>query len=154
MDTGYKEKELRNTMKIIVISSCDVLREGIVAIVSRHQDISVYFAGETVKEAMLLIKGSMADVIVIDIHKDNEEELNVLGDISSLGLNIKMMVLDFHDRNELFLKALKSGVQGYVSGKSNEEEIMYAMNQVYSGKKYFGSNFIDYMVGEFGDLLN
>jgi two-component system nitrate/nitrite response regulator NarL len=65
-------------MKIIVISSYAVLREGIVSVISKHQDITVQFAGETVKDAIFMIKSNIADVVLLDIHEDNREELNLI----------------------------------------------------------------------------
>lgn len=141
-------------MKIIVVSNCTVLREGLLAIISKHSDVSIRFVGETVNEAMLFIKGNMADVLILDIHENNEEELNIAKEIRNLNLKIKMMVLDFYSSNELFLRALKYGAHGYVSGKSNEEELMYAMNQVYKGKRYYDACFIDYVLSESNKLPN
>ena len=141
-------------MKIIIVSNCAVLREGILAIVGRYSDVSVRFVGETVKDAMFMIKSNMADILLLDINEENQEELQLAEAINTSGLDIKMMVLDFQSRDELFLRALSYGAHGYISGKSNEEEIMYAMNQIYRGKKYFDSSFVDYIINKKRKLSN
>lgn len=130
-------------MKIIVISNYAVLREGIVSVISKHQDITVQFAFETVKDAMFMIKSNMADVVLLDIHDDNREELSLINDLRASGARIKVVILDFYGDNELFIDSLKCGVQGYILGKSNEEEIIYAIDQINKGKKYFDSYFVD-----------
>jgi DNA-binding NarL/FixJ family response regulator len=135
-------------MKIIVISKYSVIREGIAAVLSKHHNITIQLACETIKGAMLMIKGNMTDVVLLDIHRDNEEELNLISELRASGVRITFMVLDFNGDNELFIKALKSGVQGYVLGTSNEEEILYALERVSKGKKYYDSYFIDYMINE------
>ncbi|MFL0194658.1 response regulator transcription factor [Clostridium sp. WILCCON 0269] len=141
-------------MKVIVISNCSVIREGIVALLSRYDHISIQFIGETIKEAMLMIKGNMADILLLDIHKDNEEELNIINELTTAQVDIKLIAIDFNGEKDIFVKALKSGVQGYISGKSNEEEIMYAIEHVYKGKKYFDSYFVDSMINENIELPN
>ncbi len=141
-------------MKIIVISNYSVIREGIVSLISKNDNISIQFIGETIKEAMFMIKSNMADIVLLDINKDNREELNLINQLIASGVNIKIIVLDFYGNKEFFVKALKSGVQGYVLGKSNEEEILYAMEHVYKGKKYFDSYFVDSIINEDTDLAN
>lgn len=135
-------------MRIIVVSSYAVIREGIVSIISKQEKMSVQFVGETIKEAMVMIKGSMADVVLMDVHGEDKEDLKVISEIKDLGSNTKLMILDFYGDNETFVKALKYGVQGYVLGKSNEEELLYAIDQIYRGKKYYDSYFIESMMNE------
>lgn len=135
-------------MKIIVISDYDVIREGIVSIISKVDNISVQFIGKTINEAMFMIKSKLADVLILDINDDNEKELSVLNDIISSGVKLRSILLDFNGNNNLFVKALKYGVQGYMLGKANEEEILYAIDQVYKGKKFFDAYFVDCIVNE------
>lgn len=139
-------------MKVIIISNYSVIREGITSVISKHNNITVQFVGETIKEAMLMIKGNMADVLLLDLHTGNKEELSIIDEIRASGVKIKVIILDFNGDNELFIKALKCGVQGYVLGNSTEEEIMYAIEQVHKGKKYFDSYFVDLMVHENNEL--
>jgi len=141
-------------MKIIVISNYDVIREGIVSIIAKHDNISIQFIGETIKESMLMIKREMADVVMLNTNNDSEAELNLLDEIRALGINTKFIILDFCGSSKLFVKALKCGVQGYISGRSSEEEIVYVIDQVSRGKKYFDSCFVDYMVNENSYLTN
>lgn len=148
------DKGLRSIMKIIVVSNYSVIREGVVSLISKYENISIQFIGETIKEAMFMIKSNMADIVLLDINKDNEEELTLINQLIALGVDVKTIVLDFYGNKELFVKALKSGVQGYVLGKSNEDEILYAMEHVYKGKKYFDSYFVDSMINENTNLPN
>jgi two-component system nitrate/nitrite response regulator NarL len=139
-------------MRIIVVSSYAVIREGIVSIISKQENMSVQFVGETIKDSMLMIKGNMADVVLLDVHGDHKEDLKIISEIKDSGSDTKLMILDFYGDNEIFVKALKCGVQGYVLGKSSEEELLYAIDQIYRGKKYYDSYFIESMVIENSDL--
>lgn len=141
-------------MKIIVISNYDVVREGIVSVVSKADNISVQFIGKKINEALFMIKAKMADVLLLDINEDNEEELNLISDLVTSGVKIKSLLLDFNGDNELFVKALKYGVQGYILGKSSEDEILYAIDQIYKGKKFFDAYFVDYIVNAKSQIPN
>lgn len=141
-------------MKIIIVSNNPIIREGITSIISKYDDISIQFIAETIKEAMFMIKSNKADIILLDIHSENEEELDLIKDLMISEATIKSIVLDFYGNKDLFVKALKSGVQGYILGKSNEEELLYAMEHVYKGKKYFDSYFVDSIINTNNDLPN
>lgn len=139
-------------MKIIVISNYSVIREGLAAVISKNEDITIQFIGETIKEAIFLIKSKMADVILLDIHKNNEDELNIINGLKSSEVDTKWIVLDFYGDKELFVKAIKCGVQGYILGTSNNDEIMYTIDQVYKGKKYYDSYFVGFIINENNDF--
>jgi len=141
-------------MKIIVISNQTIIREGIVAIISKHDSVSVEFVGQRIEEVIPVIKADIAEVILLDINKENEKEINVIENLRELGLNTKILVVDFYGDKNLFIKSLKCGVKGYILGKSTEEEIMYAIEQVNKGKKYFDSYFVDNMINENNELPN
>jgi two-component system nitrate/nitrite response regulator NarL len=141
-------------MKIIVTSNYAVIREGIVAIISKiskilsYEELEIMLVSETINEAMFMIKGNLADLVLIDINKDNEKELDLIGTIKNSGVSTKLVIFDFYGSNECFIKALKYGVHGYIFGKSDEEEILYAIDQIYKGKKYYDSYFVDSMINE------
>ena len=141
-------------MKTIVISNQTIIREGIVAIISKHDSVSVEFVGQRIEEVIPVIKADIAEVILLDINKENEKEINVIENLRELGLNTKILVVDFYGDKNLFIKSLKCGVKGYILGKSTEEEIMYAIEQVNKGKKYFDSYFVDNMINENNELPN
>ncbi|MBV7271538.1 response regulator transcription factor [Clostridium sp. PL3] len=135
-------------MKVIIISKYSLIREGISSIISKQKDILIQFVGQTVKEAVNLIKNNIADVVLLDICKGNKEELNLITDIRDSGSTAKFIILDFYGDNEIFVKALKNGVQGYILGNSSETEMLHAIEQVYTGKKYYDSYFVDHMINE------
>ncbi|MDD3225110.1 MAG: response regulator [Clostridium sp.] len=130
-------------MRILIVSSYCVIREGLAAILRENHNTTIQNDGKTVGEVMNNIKSDMADVLVLDIHRDNEDELNLVSWIIKSEIKIKLVILDFYGDCQLFTRALKCGVQGYIFGKSSEEEIMYAIDEIYKGKKYFDSYFVE-----------
>lgn len=124
-------------MNVFVISSCAILREGILTMISKHKEISIGFAGEKVEQARFPMRASKVDILLLDINDDNEEELKLATEISSGRGETKLMILDFYERDERLGKALTCGASGYVSGKLKQEDIINAMKDIYSGKKIF-----------------
>ena len=79
-------------MKIIVTSNYAVLREGIVSLISKYEDIEIILVSETLHEAMFMIRENLADLVLIDINNDNEKELELIETIKSSGVTTKLVV--------------------------------------------------------------
>lgn len=126
-----------------------MIRAGIENVLSRRGDIEIVFACETIKEAFHFMKSNLADVLLLDLHKYNIEELELISELRASGKIIKSIMMDFNADNELFIMALKCDVQGYVLGKSSQEEILYAIDQVYKGKRYLDFYFVNLIANAF-----
>ncbi len=135
---------MRKVMKILVISGYDVIREGVTAILSRQEHICVEFASESAQEVIPIIESSKVDIALVCI--DREEQLSTIYEIKRTGANIKLIIFDFKGDNKLFISALKYGVEGYILGRANEGEIVYALHQISRGRKYYDSYFVDRLV--------
>lgn len=131
-------------MKILVISGYDVIREGVTTLLSRQEHISVEFSAEGAQEVLPIIKSSKVDAVLLCI--DREEQLSAIDEIKKAGANIKLIVFDFKGDNKLFISALRYGVEGYILGRANESEIVYALHQISRGRKYYDSYFVDHLV--------
>lgn len=135
-------------MKVIIISNYTLIREGIYSIISRCNRADIMLVTETVKESIPIIKSSKIDIVLLDLHEQNKDELLLIKQMKECGVKSKFIILDFNKDKNIFVKAIRCGVEGYILGKSDEMEIIYIMDQVYKGKKHFDSYFIDCMVKE------
>lgn len=135
-------------MKSIIISNCALIREGLCSIVTRYNNMKIKLATETIREAIALIQEEQIDIVFFNLYEHNDDELMLIKEIKEKGARTKFIVLDFQCNKELFVKAIKCNVEGYILGKSNEMEIMHIVDQVCGGKKYYDAFFIDSMINE------
>ncbi|AKN31964.1 LuxR family transcriptional regulator [Clostridium carboxidivorans P7] len=135
-------------MKVIIISNYALIREGIYSIMSRCNRVDIMLVAETLKESMYLIKSTKIDIVLFDLHEQNKDGLLLIKELKECGVKSKFIILDFNKNKNIFVEAIRCGVEGYILGKSDEIELMYIIEQVYKGKKYFDSYFIDCMVRE------
>lgn len=135
-------------MKVIIVSSYPLIREGIYSIISRSNNIDVMFMTETVKEAIYSIKENKIDIILLDLHEQNKDELMLIKEMKECGVKSKFIVLDFNTDNDVFVKAIRCGVEGYMLGRVEETEFLYILDKVHKGKKHFDSHFIDCIIKE------
>jgi DNA-binding NarL/FixJ family response regulator len=138
-------------MRAIIVSNYTLIREGLNSIISRYKGVEVKLATDSVKEAISSIKESKVDIVFIALHEYNENELQMIKEMKEHGVKSRFIILDFNKNKEFFVKAIKSGVEGYILGKSNEMEILYIIEQINNGKKYYDAYFIDSMINENND---
>lgn len=135
-------------MKAIIISNYALIREGLYSILSKHNNVKIKFTAETLKEAITLIKENEIDMVFLDLHEDNKEELQLIKEMKECRIKSRFVILDFNNNKNIFIKAIKCGVEGYILGKSNEMEISHIIDQINRGKKYYDACFIDSMINE------
>lgn len=135
-------------MRSVIVSNYALVREGLYSILSKFDNMKINLVAETMGEVALPIRKNEIDMVFLDLHQYNSEELAFIKEMKEHGVRSKFVIIDFNNNKELFVKAIKCGVEGYILGKSNESEILHITGQIYSGKKYFDSYFIDSMIND------
>ncbi|MFL0194661.1 LuxR C-terminal-related transcriptional regulator [Clostridium sp. WILCCON 0269] len=135
-------------MKVIILSRYALIRQGIYSIISRRNYADIMLIAETLKEAVPLIKSNNINIVLFDLHQQNKDELLLIKEMKECGVKSKFIMLDFNKDKNIFVEAIRCGVEGYILGKSDEMELLYIIDQIYKGKKYYDSYFIDCLVRE------
>ena len=135
-------------MEAVIISNYALIREGLASIISRFKNMKVNLVVENVKQATSIINERKIDVVFLDLNRNNEEELGLIKQMKGAGVKSRFVIVDFNNSKELFVKAIRSGVEGYILGRANEAEIMHIIEQICRGKKYYDAYFIDSMINE------
>jgi two-component system nitrate/nitrite response regulator NarL len=135
-------------MDAAIISSFTLIREGLSSIISRYGKMEIKVTAETIREVYCKINDNKIDVIFIDINVANEEELTTIKQLKACGVKSKFIIVDFNKNKDIFIKAIKCGVEGYILGKFSEYELLHIVEQICRGKKYYDSYFIDSMINE------
>lgn len=135
-------------MKAIIVSNYALIREGLASILSRFKNININLVVESINQAISNIKEGEVELVFLDLNNNNEGDLELIKEIKSCGGRCKFIVIDFNNSKELFVRAIKCGVEGYILGKINEVEIMHVTEQICRGKKYYDAFFIDSVINE------
>lgn len=127
------------TIKIIIADDHSFLRMGIKKTISDETDMKI--AGETdnAADAVRLIKETDADVAIIDISMPGKSGLDILKDIKSMKMKVKVLILSMHPEDRFAIRALKSGAAGYLTKESAPDELVKAIRTILTGRKYVSS---------------
>lgn len=124
-------------MKIIIVDDHPLVRRGLAAVISMQPDLE--FAGEATsgEEALQVIEATSPDLVLIDLKLADESGLDVIKAARKRGLVCKFILLTSSASREDFLKAEEVLVDGYVLKEALPEELLFAIQLVHKGRKYY-----------------
>jgi DNA-binding NarL/FixJ family response regulator len=140
-------------IKVFIVDDHYVVRRGLKQILTSEKDIIV--AGEASDSDDLTRKLNEIewDVLVLDIAMPGKNGLDTLINIKNLKQDSKVLILSMYREEEIVLRALRTGANGYLNKDSAPEELITAVRDINNGKKYIGSTLEFDSVPETDDFL-
>ncbi len=133
------------SITIIIADDHDIIREGIKSVLSLRPEYKVCAEAVNGEEAFELVCKFKPDILLLDISMPKLSGLDVIQRIKRASTETKVIVITVHKMGAYVLKALRSGVSGYINKENVVEELIPALSQVNKGKTYLGSSVSDYM---------
>jgi hypothetical protein len=90
-------------MRGIIISNYALIREGLSSILSKYNNMKINLVTETLKETIKPIKQGEIDIVFLDLHENNKDELLLIKEMKECGVKSKFVILDFNNKRELFV---------------------------------------------------
>lgn len=124
-------------MKIVIVDDHPLVRRGLASVISMQPNVR--FAGEATngREALDVIKETKPDIVLIDLKLVDESGLDVIKAARAHGIVSKFILLTSSASREDFLRAEEVMVDGYVLKEALPEELLFAVQLVHKGRKYY-----------------
>lgn len=126
-------------INIIIADDHSVVRRGIKQILADEADMQVNGEANNADELMKMLNEQKWDLLILDITMPGKSGLDALIDIKQVKPELKILILSMHPEEEIALRALKSGADGYLNKESVPGELIRAIKKVLSGGKYISS---------------
>lgn len=131
-------------MRIVIVDDHPLVRMGLSSALHSQKKFSDIIEASNVKQAIEKIANNKPEVAIIDLKLENECGLEILTKAKKVSPDTKYMILTAYISREEFLEAELLGVDGYVLKDALFEDIIYAINAIVRGKKYYDPGIIDY----------
>ncbi len=132
---------------IIVDDNIDHL-SGVRELIMLESDFDVVGTASSGNVAISLIKKYHPDIVLMDINMPEKDGLTTIYEIEKLNLETKVIALTAYDDPDLVYRAMKIGAKGYILKTMASAQLIYAIEEVVSGKVYLpsglSSRFFDY----------
>ena len=119
-----------------------MVREGIKALLELDGDIKVIEEAVDGNDCLDKLKKTKPDVLLLDINMPNLNGIEVLKNIRSHKMNVKVLVLTVHNEVEYLMKAIDIGVEGYILKDSESSELKNAIYEICKGESYIQPSLI------------
>lgn len=129
-------------IRVFVVDDHEVVREGLVRMLSRLPDIEIVGTAGSGEEAIEKVPYLAPNVVLLDLRLPGVQGLEVLRTLMTLTDPPRVLVLTVHDDEDLVLGASRLGAMGYVLKNTSRSELATAIRRVAAGGHYFGEEVI------------
>src|SRR6185437_6434484 len=120
-------------IKVLIADDQEMVRSGMVALLSYQKDLSVVAQAAHGEEAIALARDFQPDVILMDIRMPVFDGITATETIRRNNPDVKILVLTTFDEEQLVVRALQAGASGYVLKDTPSDQIAGAIRAVHSG---------------------
>lgn len=138
-------------IRLLIVDDHAIVRHGLRQVVSEFADIEVAAEAGSSAEAVRLLRENTYDLVLLDISLPDKNGIETLKQIKRDKPALPVIMLSMHAEDEFGVRALKAGASGYVNKKSAHEQLVAAIRQVVSGRRYISPDLAEELARSVGD---
>ena len=124
-------------IRIVLADDHIVMRSGLKLLLEREPDFEVVGEAADGRAAVQTADATSPDVVVMDVAMPVLNGIEASARISAAKPKTAIIILSMHSDESYVLRALKSGVRGYLLKDSAESDLIAAVRNVIKGKPFF-----------------
>lgn len=101
-------------IRVLVVDDHEVVRLGLVTLLSRHQDLEIVGEAGTAAEAVARARELLPQVVVMDIRMPDKNGIEACREIREIDPGIKVIMLTSYADDEALFASIMAGASGYV----------------------------------------
>ena len=129
-----------NVIKVLLVDDHELVRTGIRQILNCDNRVEVIGEAASGEEALQLVAQQQPDVVLMDISMPGIGGIEATRRLLRKYPNLKVIALTVLDDDPFPARLNEAGAVGYLTKGCPAEEMLRAINLVYSGRHYIGSD--------------
>lgn len=123
-------------MQILIADDHSVVRAGLRLLLRDAFADATFAEAANVVEVLDLVREKPWDLVLLDISMPGRNGLDALKEIKAERPRTLVLILSAHPEEQFAVRCLKAGAAGYITKNRAPEELVQAVNQVLSNRKY------------------
>ena len=123
-------------INILVVDDHALIRKGMKLILEDTADMRVTGEAESGIQGIQMVQNSHFDLVLLDISLPDRNGIDVLKQIRLSHPQLPILMLSTHAEEQYAVRSMKAGAAGYLNKQSAPAQLVTAIRQVASGKKY------------------
>jgi DNA-binding NarL/FixJ family response regulator len=140
-------------IKILLVDDQELVRAGFRMVLDAQPDMSVVGEAGDGRAALALLRGTSADVAVMDVRMPKLDGIEATRQICGAGERPRVLMLTTFDLDEYAYAALKAGASGFLLKDVPPEELLYAIRAVHSGDAVVAPSTTRRLIDRFAPLF-
>ncbi len=140
--------QLLEPARILIVDDHSMVREGLRLRISAFSDLEVCGEAVSEEEAMLLVKQTSPQLIIVDISLKDGHGIELIKRVKSDYPNIKMLVSSGFQESLYAERALRAGALGYLNKQDSGEKVIEAIRTVLRGERYVSPEITQRLVNQ------
>lgn len=128
--------QAKEIIRILIVDDHAIVREGLKQILSDDEHLVVEGEAETAAEAIHLTRDKDFDLVLLDISLPDRNGLELLEALKKAHPKLSILMLSMYRETQYAVRAIKSGASGYLNKQSAPDQLVSAIKQVVTGRKY------------------
>lgn len=128
--------QAKEIIRILIVDDHAIVREGLKQILSDDENLVVQGEAETAAEAIRLTREKEFDLVLLDISLPDRNGLELLEALKKSHPKLSVLMLSMYRETQYAVRAIKSGASGYLNKQSAPDQLVSAIKQVVTGRKY------------------
>jgi DNA-binding NarL/FixJ family response regulator len=125
-----------STTRLLVVDDHGIVREGLLALFEKEQELQAVGSASTGQEALALARYLRPDVIIMDLMLPDLNGIEASRDILAQTPRTRIIALSGRKNPEQVYSAFRAGVRGYVVKAAALSELILAVKTVQAGELY------------------
>ena len=133
--------------RILLAADYAVVRHGLKEILSHAMADAVFGDAASAAEALEKARAGDWDLAILDTSLPDRSGLDVLKELRQVRPKLPILVLSMYPEEQLAVRALRAGANGYVSKKTAEADLLTAVRKVLAGGRYVSPALAERLAG-------
>lgn len=137
------------SIKILIADDHQLFREGLINLLSDSSEIEVIAQAENGKETIKKAKKFNPDIVIMDIGMPVMNGVKATEILIKEMPDIKVIAISMHSDKHFIKGMLEAGASGYLLKSCTYNQLIEAINAVYSGKKYLSDKITEVIIHDY-----
>lgn len=139
-------------MKILIADDHALLRQGLRQNLAEEFPDADFRETGTTQETLEAIGREAFEIIILDVFMPGRSGLEVLDEVQRNAPDTKVLVLSSAPAEQLGIRVLRNGANGYLNKQAAPEELITAVKKVLNGGTYVSPSLAERLAAEAGRL--
>lgn len=127
---------MKESCKIVVADDHEIVRKGIVQLLSTTEGIAVEGEAASGAELIVLIQNGEWDAVIMDLQMPGLSGVELLKHVQRLRPKLPVLILSVQPESISARRLLQAGAAGYLSKETVAQELIVAVRKVCAGGRY------------------